>query len=439
MAWLEKTYMNGQHKYWENEDTGELSYGDPRGWGEQVVTTATPVTWTESKYMDGRGTAYTNDKTGEVVYGRDATLTPEQREQEFMQLWNNPNASSWDKAQAVQKQYGIETLAQLAKQGHFADVPDLGAYIAARQREANDAGFTIGGNKLGLWPVALGMGAAGLYGSTVAGTTSAAAAPTAAGVGSTTATQMGLVGAIGESAAAGATTGATGTLAAGGGTAAGGVGGGAATGGTTILGTGTPAAGGSAGTAAATAGASAAGATGLSRLLDGSASAEDWLDLAGRLAPAAIGAFASDRQADRLSDLSDKYIEFGGPSRARYEASFAPGFNMNMDPGYKDALDQTTKSFLHKASVTGNPADSPNAWMQTLKDVNSSFTMPALNEYRRLNAGTGGLANLTSAAPGMDRAAVDAERGIYDAIGAGAADVFTPRKSLSDLLREARY
>lgn len=182
----------------------------------------------------------------------------------------------------------------------------------------------------------------------------------------------------------------------------------------------------------------AAGGTALSKLLDGSASASDFLELAGKLAGPAIGAIASNRQANSFEDLANKYMDFGAPSRARYEASYAPGFSMDMDPGYKDALDSTTKSFLHKASVTGNPVDSPNAWQQTLTDVNSKFAYPALQDYRKTNASSGGLATFAAAAPGMETSAINSTRGIYDSIGAGAADIFNPPKSMVDLMRELR-
>ena len=105
---------------------------------------------------------------------------------------------------------------------------------------------------------------------------------------------------------------------------------------------------------------------------------------------------------------------------------------------YKDALDATTKSFLHKASISGNPADSPNAWQQTLKDVNSTFAFPALQEYRRLNAGSGGLAALTNAAPATAIGAINADANVFNSLGGAAADVFNPPRGLEDLLREFR-
>lgn len=168
----------------------------------------------------------------------------------------------------------------------------------------------------------------------------------------------------------------------------------------------------------------------------GGSAVGDWLKKnAGSLIAAGVGVYASNKQADSYEDLAREMMGYGAPSRGRYEASYRPGFSMMDDPGYKDALDMTTKSFLHKASVGGNPVDSPNAWNQTLMDVNSSFAYPALQEYRRMNAGSGGIAALTSAAPSASGQAIKAQGNVYDAIGAGAADIFNPPKTLEDVLR----
>lgn len=175
----------------------------------------------------------------------------------------------------------------------------------------------------------------------------------------------------------------------------------------------------------------------LQKLTSGEMNTSDFLGLLGKIAPAALGAFASSQSGNDYRDLAEKYMGFGAPSRARYEASFQPGFTMESDPGYKDALDQTTKSFLHKASVSGNPVDSPNAWKQTLSDVNASFAYPALQNYRAVNANTGGLASFTPAAISAESAATGSNKGVYDAIGYGMADIFAPRKKgLAELLQE---
>lgn len=192
-------------------------------------------------------------------------------------------------------------------------------------------------------------------------------------------------------------------------------------------------AGGGLGTAAAGAAGTAAGTAGTASTL--AQAIKEYGPVIGPLLASGMGAYAANKQSESYEALARELMGYGAPSRGRYEASFTPGFSMVNDPGYKDALDQTTKAFLHKASVTGNPVDSPNAWMQTLKDVNSSFAYPALQEYRRLNAGTGGLAALTGAAPNASSAAIGAERGIYDALGAGAADIFNPPKTLEQVLK----
>jgi hypothetical protein len=168
------------------------------------------------------------------------------------------------------------------------------------------------------------------------------------------------------------------------------------------------------------------------RILSGNGSLQDYLSVGGLLGGTALGAYASNKQSQSLEDLANKYMDMGAPSRARYEGSFAPGFSMANDPGYSDALDQTTKSFLHKASIAGNPADSPNAWAQTLKDVNASFAYPAMMDYRKLNANTGGLSRFAEAAPGVATGAIGAQRGIYDSIGYGLSQ-FTTQPQQNDI------
>jgi hypothetical protein len=196
-----------------------------------------------------------------------------------------------------------------------------------------------------------------------------------------------------------------------------------------------PVVGAAAGGAAATGAASSAGSTAAGRILSGEGSLEDFLRLGGQALPGLIGAYASDQQSDALRRLSEQYMALGAPSRARYESSFAPGFSMASDPGYKDMLDATTKSFLHKASVGGNPVDSPNAWKQTLSDVNANFAYPALQDYRRVNAGTGGLAALTSAAPATATGSIAAQGNVYNSLGGMTADIFSPPRSLEDVLK----
>jgi hypothetical protein len=167
----------------------------------------------------------------------------------------------------------------------------------------------------------------------------------------------------------------------------------------------------------------------------------DLLDVLGKVAGAGLGVYGANQQADSFRRLSDdamtrwnQSVAMGAPSRDRYEASFKPGFTMGSDPGYQDALDATTKSTLHGLSITGNPSTSPNAWNQTLSDVNSKFAYPALQNYRTMNANTGGFSSFANAGaqgPNMSAAtaAIGADAKALNAIGAGIADVTTPPKN----------
>lgn len=159
---------------------------------------------------------------------------------------------------------------------------------------------------------------------------------------------------------------------------------------------------------------------------------EGTVGLLGKLLGFGASAIGASQQGDEFRRLSDEFKGYGAPSRARYEGSFQPGFTMQNDPGYKDALDQTTKSFLHKASIAGNPADSPNAWKQTLSDVNSSFAYPALQNYRTMNANTGGYSSFNTAAPQVATQAAGSGGNVWNAVGAGVSDIFNPKRSLAE-------
>lgn len=160
------------------------------------------------------------------------------------------------------------------------------------------------------------------------------------------------------------------------------------------------------------------------------------LKAAGRAAPSALGAIGANKQRQSLEALTQQYMDLGAPSRARYEASYAPGFTMANEPGYKDALDQTTKATLHGLSVNGNPAGSPNAWEQTLSDVNAKMAFPALQNFRNTNANAGGIASLQTAAPGVATSAINAGSNVFNAVGAGANDIFNPQKTLAQQIAE---
>ena len=182
------------------------------------------------------------------------------------------------------------------------------------------------------------------------------------------------------------------------------------------------------GTAAAQAGAG----TALSRILNGTGTSADFASILGAGGSALLGAVGASKQQDQLKGLADQFMQMGAPSRGRYEASFAPGFTMSNDPGYMDSLNQSAKATLHGLSVNGNPAGSPNAWTQTLQDLQQKTAYPALQNYRNQNAATSGIGAFSSAAPETSQAAIGAGSNVFGAIGKGIANITNPPQTLSD-------
>ena len=112
----------------------------------------------------------------------------------------------------------------------------------------------------------------------------------------------------------------------------------------------------------------------------------------------------------------------------------APGFDPMSIPGYEGALDTASKSILAKLSASGgNPFGNPGGLIDANKQIVSGTALPAIQEYQRLNAGTGFGTTLT-AAGGYDRDAIGAQANIWNAAGAGAADVLNPPQTLAQQL-----
>ena len=64
---------------------------------------------------------------------------------------------------------------------------------------------------------------------------------------------------------------------------------------------------------------------------------------------------SSKSQSDDFNRLAQTYMNFGAPSRQRFEASFAPDFSMENDPGYLDAMKQACRdagSFFNARSIS---------------------------------------------------------------------------------------
>ena len=191
----------------------------------------------------------------------------------------------------------------------------------------------------------------------------------------------------------------------------------------------------------------------LSKLLGLTGDAATAVDALGRAVPGLIGAYAANKQADTLSDIAGKedarireFMAYGAPSRDRYEASFAPGFDIGKDPALQGAMDTTSDTLLRRLSATGgNPYGNPSGMIEANKSVLNNVALPYLQNYRNQNASTGGYGafNTTAAGGGntnaLNLAGLNADSGMWGGLAGAAGDVFNPKpqqQSLADLLKQ---
>lgn len=199
-------------------------------------------------------------------------------------------------------------------------------------------------------------------------------------------------------------------------------------GGTTAAATG-GSVGGAATPSATTAGGTAASGTALSRILDGNASTADYASVLGNVGMAAYGAYASDKQTDAYKELANKYLAMGEPYRGKLAEISADPNQFYNSPGAQQAMKSYNQSITPQ---TGNPAGSPYAQALGIEALYKQYGA----ERDRL-AGFGGLTAYNSAAPGAASAAIGSQANMYNAIGAGAADLFGARRqrTLAEILQ----
>lgn len=153
-----------------------------------------------------------------------------------------------------------------------------------------------------------------------------------------------------------------------------------------------------------------------------------------------VGSVAGNQaQSDALKSLSDQYMALGAPSRSRYEASFAPGFDITTaDPAVKTAMDASYNSLLRGLSTNGNPFGNPGGLAEAMKYVTGNIALPATQNYRNQNAATSGIGAFSSAAPGAAIGSINATGNSYADIGRGLANLLSPPTSLDQLLKSIK-
>lgn len=186
-------------------------------------------------------------------------------------------------------------------------------------------------------------------------------------------------------------------------------------------------------TAAGAAGAGAA----LSRIIDGTATTQDRLSTLAGAGAVGASVLAGNNTADSLEKMYQNNLAIGKPSRDRYEASYAPGFDLSAsDPAYKGALDQTMNAYLRKASTGGNPFSNPGVSMEANKYVAQNTALPWLQNYRTQNASSGGMSAFSTAAPASGVAAAGSQdMGLTNLFG-GLSQLVNPAQTQNQSLTD---
>ena len=172
------------------------------------------------------------------------------------------------------------------------------------------------------------------------------------------------------------------------------------------------------------------------------ATAADYVSVLGTVGATGLGILGANAQTNAYQDVANRFIDLGAPYRALNLASYQPGFSMQNEPGYSDALANTQSQFLRAASAgrapgvaRGNPFDNPGAWAETMKYVNANLALPALTSYRSGLERSGGLG--LGAGANASLAGAGTAGGIYNALGSGLSNLTNPPSTVNtDLLNQ---
>lgn len=172
------------------------------------------------------------------------------------------------------------------------------------------------------------------------------------------------------------------------------------------------------------------------RLLSGDGSLSDYARIASLGLGAAIPYFAGQNQAAAQKALAASNLQFGAPSRARFEQSMTPGFDPTSIPGYSGAVDTASKSLLARLSATGgNPFGQPGGLIDANKQIIAGTALPAINNYQamNLNAGYGpgfGASNTAS------MAAINSDAGSLAGVTGALGQIAGTDGGLSEFLKK---
>ena len=193
-----------------------------------------------------------------------------------------------------------------------------------------------------------------------------------------------------------------------------------------------------------------------SRVMDGTATADDWARIAGQVVGPALGMYqanqtsnaisnAANTQAQALRDIAAQQFAIGAPHRERLNATYQPGFDPFGQPTESAALARAADVASRSWSTRGNPAGNPTLQAGIYRDVQNETVLPYLQNYRGQLGQFGGLGLNTSAQAGIAGANAANQGGLMSAqasgqglnsLAAGLGGLLAPQPTMADIYRQ---
>lgn len=168
----------------------------------------------------------------------------------------------------------------------------------------------------------------------------------------------------------------------------------------------------------------------------GQSAVGDWLKKnAGSLIAAGLGAYGSSQQAGQYDSLAREYAGYGAPYRQRLADLYRNPSSFLNSAEVRLPIEQAASINARALSTGGNPIGSGNA-MQQMNDFTATKLFSRLGEEKDRLAGFGGLSSYNAAAPGAASNAINANSGVYNAIGAGVNNIFNPTPTLAETMAD---
>lgn len=158
--------------------------------------------------------------------------------------------------------------------------------------------------------------------------------------------------------------------------------------------------------------------------------------LLGKLLQTGLGVKGSQAQQQGFQNQANQYMDMGAPYRARLAQMYNDPSSFFSSPQVTVPVQQGTDILAHSLSAGGgNPVGSGNTLQQLQSYATGQLFGQFGNEANRL-ANFGGLSQFNAAAPGASTNAIGSGSNVYNALGAGASDIFNPQPSLAQTMAE---